>query len=848
MSKEEQSMSGEELRDLWQAIIDRSDEAVIGCDSKGGVVILNRRAEAMVGGTLDQARGRGLDELFCFIKGLSEAGLKKADAGGVPLVFTGADREEYRYLGRQNEASEVLIFRRQVEQRRWGIEDWGGIDNPSTMTLYPDELIEDERQREELRQWKERFEQVADQSRTVVWEVGLSWEFSYVSDAAYRIWGYEAAELVAKMNLGELHEPEVLPRLEELVMSSTERGRVVVERQWKVIRREGEEVWMMVNIIPLFDKQRRLTGYRGSHRDISEQKRAEERVSDYEQLLMEVSLVTPQFIASSDWSRTLAERLGGLGESARASRVYFFEVWKEKGEWFASQTHEWCGEGIEPQIENPELRNIPLVEAGYDRWVDRLSQQKPLVGAVSEFPAGEREVLKAQGIQSLVISPVFANAEWVGFLGFDQCDDQRQWDQGEQEVLGIVSDALGTVIARQRTERALEEARQRELETGAQIQERLLKGKVPARLWGMDVFAMSVPSKQVDGDFFDVYQMGDRTVDVVIADSMGKGVPAALVGAATKTQLLNELRCYLQHSGELEEPSRLITSLHEAISEQLESVESFITLGYYRFAQSNRELIMVDCGHTAALHVDGQGAVYRLKGENLPLGVQRGEEYGQYHVQFEVGDVFVFYSDGVIEATNEEGEPFGLERLEEVLREYRNQGAKRLVEGICEALKRFSHGVGETYEDDTTIICVVIDEEKGRREVRLDSDLMELARLRAFIGRGVDGLTNGEVGEDWKHQLLLASNEAFSNVVIHGCKRKSGEPVEVRMERSGKGMIVEFCYRGEAWEREEIPAPAFNEAQEGGFGLYLIEASVDQVEYHHGEGGQERIRMMKMIT
>ena len=88
---------------------------------------------------------------------------------------------------------------------------------------------------------------------------------------------------------------------------------------------------------------------------------------------------------------------------------------------------------------------------------------------------------------------------------------------------------------------ALAEARRREVEIGARIQQTLLFGQLPTDLNGVEVAALTIPSQQIDGDFYDFFQHTRQCLDVIVGDVMGKGVPAALFGAAIKSHFLRAL-------------------------------------------------------------------------------------------------------------------------------------------------------------------------------------------------------------------------------------------------------------------------------------------------------------------
>lgn len=180
-------------------------------------------------------------------------------------------------------------------------------------------------------------------------------------------------------------------------------------------------------------------------------------------ILSAVGYATSEFLRSIDWKTALHGVLNRLGTAASANRAYYFENRiSENGRITASQLAEWTAPGVEPQIDNPDLQDVSYIEAGMERWTELMRDRQPVHGLVHEFPESEREILDAQDIRSLFAMPVFAGANWVGFLGFDDCENQRHWSRSEFDALFASAEALGAAIERQRLEQELRFAQKME--------------------------------------------------------------------------------------------------------------------------------------------------------------------------------------------------------------------------------------------------------------------------------------------------------------------------------------------------------------------------------------------------
>ncbi|MFW5696087.1 MAG: GAF domain-containing protein [Alkalispirochaeta sp.] len=143
---------------------------------------------------------------------------------------------------------------------------------------------------------------------------------------------------------------------------------------------------------------------------------------------------------------TISRVLGQVGTATDVDRVYIFEITGDETV-YASQRYEWSSEGVDPQIDNPELQMIPLRASGYGRWLDELERSRPVVGAIAEFPEEERPTLESQGILSLLILPIYVGGRLWGFVGFDDCTQGRRWTNADVDALIALTVALGRALA-----------------------------------------------------------------------------------------------------------------------------------------------------------------------------------------------------------------------------------------------------------------------------------------------------------------------------------------------------------------------------------------------------------------
>lgn len=184
--------------------------------------------------------------------------------------------------------------------------------------------------------------------------------------------------------------------------------------------------------------------------ELARRKETEKALRYREDILRAVAIAGEKTLKSESWIETVGEVIQELGTASGAGRAYIFEnSFDAQGNLFCSQRFEWAAEGVEPQIDNPELQNVPFVAAGFGRWASELGNSRPVVGKVADFPPDEQELLKAQDILSLAVVPIFAGEAWWGFMGFDAVEKVRNWSRVEVDALQAAANIIGEAILRE---------------------------------------------------------------------------------------------------------------------------------------------------------------------------------------------------------------------------------------------------------------------------------------------------------------------------------------------------------------------------------------------------------------
>jgi anti-anti-sigma factor len=465
-------------------------------------------------------------------------------------------------------------------------------------------------------------------------------------------------------------------------------------------------------------------------------------------------------------------------------------------------------------------------------------------------PQLEPELVKADKI---ALIPIASRDRLVGVLEIWQEPGAGEFDSHTIRLFEALALQIAMVLESERSYRisVAEERLRREVEIGGKIQETLLLGRPPDALPGIQIGVLTVPSRAVDGDFFEFLSCGDDCLDVFVGDVMGKGIPAALVGAAAKSDLLKAFGqlTAANVARQVPDPKDIVTHVHRHLTGQLISVETFISLYYSRFDLRNRRLDFVDCGHPRAIHYRAdQAKMEMLTGDNMPLGILEGGTYSQNSVFFNPGDVFLFYSDGVTEAYSPSGELFGEERLKSCFFNNASLEPADLCAKIRESVAEFTGS--QTVTDDLTCLAVKIgsiDESipSMRWSMEFLSQLEFLPALRAWI----DGVCLCVSPDDTGlvDSLELAMTEAVSNIIRHGYEGATGKKIIVEAKSFPDRLAVTFTHWGKHFRPASISLSVPEAGLGHGYGLFIISKVVDKVTYFDGLYGADCVRLEKMF-
>jgi serine phosphatase RsbU (regulator of sigma subunit)/ketosteroid isomerase-like protein len=256
---------------------------------------------------------------------------------------------------------------------------------------------------------------------------------------------------------------------------------------------------------------------------------------------------------------------------------------------------------------------------------------------------------------------------------------------------------LSELLRTQRLEQEISERAsiEQELRVARRIQQASLPKEVPA-LEGWEISPLYRPAREVGGDFYDFHPLSEDRLGLVVGDATGKGVPAALVMSTTCGMLQLAAQALDSFS-----PGEVLAQVNETLFDRVPP-NMFVTCFYAILDPKSASLRYANAGHDLPyLHHSGDCEELRARG--MPLGLMPGMSYEEKEIELDVGEGVFFYSDGLVEAHDPEGEMFGFPRLRALIAQHAQE--RSLGGFLMEELYSFV-GEGWEQEDDITLLTL----------------------------------------------------------------------------------------------------------------------------------------------
>jgi sigma-B regulation protein RsbU (phosphoserine phosphatase) len=347
-----------------------------------------------------------------------------------------------------------------------------------------------------------------------------------------------------------------------------------------------------------------------------------------------------------------------------------------------------------------ESKHVKLGE-GLVGWA-ALHKEAVLVSDVSKDP---RYINLVDDAQSEMVVPMLIKDRCIGVFDLES-PELDAFTKEHKELLTLLASQAAIAIDNARLYeevRRNEERIEKELRFAQRVQAALLPQELPKSTQGIDVAGRFEPARELGGDLHDFLAPEANTLVVAVGDVSGKGAPAALYGAFA-AELVRSRTLRRRYAPDRFSVSGVLQAMNTILHErQLE--EYYCTLCYAFFDLANRFVTISNSGLPYPIRCTrAECAEIELPG--VPLGSFPGTTYDELRFDLEKGDLFVFFSDGISEAVNEDGVEFGTRRLCKLIGDHAAETPREIVDAIFNEVTQFRGGGAQS--DDMTVVAVRI--------------------------------------------------------------------------------------------------------------------------------------------
>lgn len=319
---------------------------------------------------------------------------------------------------------------------------------------------------------------------------------------------------------------------------------------------------------------------------------------------------------------------------------------------------------------------------------------KPIIS--HDVSKDERYFAARELTKSEMLCPIISNEHVIGVFDLES-DSLDAYSEDDLEVMQLLTSQVAIIIEKVRLhEEVVEKKRiQAQLEIARSVQLELLPENDPV-VPNFDISAYVFPTEEVSGDYYDWVKVFDDQVGIVVADAVGKGIPAAL--------LMSFLRACLRSCVQIGyAPHIAFSKVSNLLRDSIED-NQFITAIYGLLDSTNKTFVFSNAGHNPPLLIQPDGEYRFVEYGDMPLGMFDDIHYHQHFIRFVPGMVMVIYTDGITEAANPNGEEYGNERFAARVLDGIDMPAKKMIDHIRKGVADFTER--KFLDDDGTLFIV----------------------------------------------------------------------------------------------------------------------------------------------
>lgn len=433
--------------------------------------------------------------------------------------------------------------------------------------------------------------------------------------------------------------------------------------------------------------------------------------------------------------------------------------------------------------------------------------------------------------RSILCMPLIGTGDQlIGVIEVMNKKYQAVFDEADESLLSGLSAHITVALERARLVQAYVEKERMEeaLKLAHEIQMSMVPKIFPPfpHRSEFDIFAVLVPAKEVGGDLYDFFFVDENHLCFAVGDVSDKGVPASLFMAVTKTLF----KAIAVNGGG---PAEILARLNREVCRDNEAC-MFVTVFCGVLDVRSGRVDYSNAGHNLPYILSQRDLAPVPNTGGMALGVSEEAIFrgGQHWLR--PGDQLVLYTDGVTEAMDKEDQLFAETRLESTLQAMQGRSSKEIVEGVVEAVRRFSAGAPQS--DDITLLAIAYrgsqDNARSHLSLSLRNHLAELPRVSQAVTEFAE---KHGLAPEFVYRANLALEELITNTISYAFKDNAEHKIFVRLSWQDPRLELQIEDAGVPFNPLEVPPPdiekPLKERPAGGLGIHLVRKMMDEMEY-----------------
>jgi len=497
------------------------------------------------------------------------------------------------------------------------------------------------------------------------------------------------------------------------------------------------------------------------------------------------------------------------------------------------------------------LKVKSLINGNYETTSEKYIEESVIVSSISQNKLLHQESYVVQNENLgpdvkfisgpyIIIPMLFSDGKPFGAISISEPEDKSPFTSNQLRLLLTISSQFVKGYENIKLNRNMlaKKAMEKEIEITRNIQNNILPAKLPGGS-NFEIGVKTVPAKEVSGDFYDSFKYSDGQFSFLIADVSGKSLPAAIFMAMSSSIIRT-----LGRNHDLS-PDEILRQSNSLIYEDSQS-GMFVTLFFIHYNPSTMEIQFASAGHNDQLWIKSDGSYELMKGKGAPLGVIPTGNYVGGMIKPNIGDIIVLYTDGAVEEKDPQDNEYGLEKFAEEIIKRKHLKPQQIADEIFQEIHNFAQG-NEQFDDFTVMILKFNDDFQFKKVFPAKNNQIPI--LRDFI---YNTIKVRDVDEIACEDILLCCDEAGTNIVMHSYKGTTlkNPTFECSIKFTDDTLEILLRDQGRQFLRENVPKPSLEAnlrgERRGGFGVFIMEKLMDQVEYKYVNGFNETILRKKI--